>query len=95
MIYNFVLVQNQFLSLLTSVTYCLHFVDVIVVNNVIEGGVELVKEVHDLVGSAGTRQLGKADNITVTWGVVQRKSPLVLHVYTQTKKTRGKLHVTV
>lgn len=53
-------------SLLTSIAYCLHFVDVVIVNNVIEGGVELVEEVHNLVGSAGARQLSKADNITVT-----------------------------
>lgn len=53
-------------SLLTSIAYCLHFVDVVIVDNVIKGGVELVEEVHDLVGSAGTRQLSEADNIAVT-----------------------------
>ena len=64
-----VLSQNDsslFPSILTSIAYRLHFVHVIIVDNVIEGGVELVEEVHDLVGSAGTRQLSEADNIAVT-----------------------------
>lgn len=50
--------------ILTSITYRLHFVHIIIVNYVIKCGVELVEEVHDLVGSAGTRQLSKAHNIT-------------------------------
>lgn len=48
----------------TSIADCLNFVDVIIVNDVIECGVELVEEVHDLVGGAGTRQLCKANDIT-------------------------------
>lgn len=51
--------------ILTSITYCLHFVDVIVVNDVIECGVELVEEVYNLVRSTGTRQLSEANNVTV------------------------------
>lgn len=50
--------------LLTSIAYCLHFVDVIVVNDVIKRGVELVEEVYNLVRSAGTGELGEANDVT-------------------------------
>lgn len=50
--------------ILTGVTNRLHFVDVIIVNDVIECGVELVEEVHHLVRGAGTRQLSEAHDIT-------------------------------
>lgn len=60
-------VQSKFsILILTSIAYCLDFVDIIIVNDVIKCGVELVEEVHDLVRCAGTRQLSKADDITVT-----------------------------
>lgn len=52
--------------ILTSVTDGLHFVDVIVVNDVIECGVELVEEVHHLVRGAGTRELREAHDVAVT-----------------------------
>lgn len=52
--------------ILTSVTNGLNFVDIIVVNNVIECGVELVEEVHHLVRGTGTRELREAHNVTVT-----------------------------
>lgn len=48
---------------LTSIAYCLHFVDVVVVNDVIKRGVELVEEVHNLVRSAGARELSEAHDI--------------------------------
>lgn len=51
--------------ILTSITNCLNFVDIIVVNDVIECGVELVEEVHHLVRGAGTRQLREAHDVTV------------------------------
>lgn len=51
--------------LLTSISYCLHFVDVIVVNDVIKCGVELVEEVYNLVRSTGTRELSEANDVTV------------------------------
>lgn len=52
--------------ILTSVTDGLYLVDIIVVNNVVECGVELVEEVHHLMRGAGTRQLREAYNVTVT-----------------------------
>lgn len=48
---------------LTSISNSFHLVDIIVVNDVIKCGVQIVEEVHDLVGSAATGQLGKANNI--------------------------------
>lgn len=51
---------------LTSITNGLNFVHVIVVNNVIKRGVELVEEVHHLVRGAGARQLREAHDVTVT-----------------------------
>lgn len=62
------MIHSQFVVyvILTSVTDGLYFVDIIVVNNVIECGVELVEEVHHLVRGAGTRQLREAYNVTVT-----------------------------
>lgn len=51
--------------MLTSIADCLHFVDVIVVNDVIKCGVELVEEVYNLVRSTGTRDLSEANNVTV------------------------------
>lgn len=51
--------------LLTSIAYCLHFVDVVVVNDVIKCGVELVEEVDNLVRSAGPGELGEANDVTV------------------------------
>lgn len=57
---------SQFVELiLTSVTNGLNFVDIIVVNNVIKCGVELVEEVDHLVRGASTRQLREAYNVTV------------------------------
>lgn len=38
---------------LTSISNSFHFVHVIAVNDVIKSGVELVEEVHYLVGGAG------------------------------------------
>lgn len=52
-------------SSLTSVANGLHFINVVIVNYVVKGGVELVEEVHDLMGRAGPRQLGEAHNVTV------------------------------
>ena len=49
----------------TGVTDGLHFVHVVVVDDVVEGGVELVEEVHHLVGRAGAGQLGEAYDVTV------------------------------
>lgn len=63
--YHFLLAVLNLFIFLTCIAYCLHFVDVVIVNNVIKAGVELVEEVHDLVGSAGTRQLSEAHNVTV------------------------------
>lgn len=48
---------------LTSIAYRLHFVDVVVVNDVIKRGVELVEEVHNLVRSAGARELSEAHDV--------------------------------
>lgn len=48
---------------LTSVAYRLHFVDVVVVNDVVKRGVELVEEVHNLVRSAGARELSEAHDV--------------------------------
>lgn len=62
--FNFFLII-EIILILTCIAYCLHFVDIIVVNNVIKCGVELVEEVDHLVGSAGTRQQSKANDITV------------------------------
>lgn len=50
----------------TGIAYSLHFVHVIIVNDVIKGGIKLVQELHNLMWSAGTRQLSKANNVTVT-----------------------------
>lgn len=49
---------------LTGITNGFHLVDVIIINDVVECCVELVKEVNNLVRSAAAGQLGEADNIT-------------------------------
>lgn len=49
---------------LTGVSDGLHLVDVMVVDDVIEGGVELVEEIHHLVGSAAAGQLRETHNVT-------------------------------
>lgn len=51
---------------LTSIAYCLHLVDVVVVNDVVKSGVELVEEVYDLVRGAGARQLSEANDVAAT-----------------------------
>lgn len=51
---------------LTGIPDSLHFVDVVIVDDVIEGGVELIEEVDHLMGSAGTRELSEAYNVTAT-----------------------------
>lgn len=65
-LYKGLLYFTTFVQLiLTSVTDGLNFVHVIVVNDVIECGVELVEEVHHLVRGAGTRQLREAHDVAV------------------------------
>lgn len=49
---------------LTSISYSFHFVHIIVVDDVIKCGVKLVEEIHNLVRSAGARELGEAHDIT-------------------------------
>lgn len=53
------------IQVLTSIAYCLHFVDVIVINDVVKCGVELVEEIYNLVRSTGTRQLSEANDVAV------------------------------
>lgn len=49
---------------LTGVPDCFHFIDVIVVDDVIKGSVEFIEEVDDLIRGAGAGQLCKTHDIT-------------------------------
>lgn len=51
---------------LTGIADGLHLVDVVVVDDVIKGGVELVEEVHHLVGSAAAGQVCEAHDVAVS-----------------------------
>lgn len=49
---------------LTRISNGFHFVNIIVVDDVIESGVEFVEEIHDLVGRAGAGELSEAHYVT-------------------------------
>lgn len=48
----------------TSIADGFHFIDIIVVDDLVEGGVEFVEEIHHLVRSAGAGQLRESHDIT-------------------------------
>lgn len=55
--------------ILTGVSDGLHLVHVMVVDDVIEGCVELVEEVHHLVRRAAAGQLSEAHDVTASDGI--------------------------
>lgn len=72
------------IQVLTGIANCLHFVDIIVINDVIKCGVELVEEIYNLVRSTGTRQLSEANNVTVI-EELHEVSPEFVHQKIQSK----------